>query len=92
MARNEEQDERPPAPFRRRYVPHWAAGAVVLLAVMAYFQHTGHKPPLDLTRDGVESLLYTSAGIFATMLAVTLGVTLLGVQFRSQSYTISGML
>ena len=47
---------------------------------------------LVFTKDSVKNLLYTSAGIFATMLAVTLGVTLLGVQFRSQSYTMSGML
>ena len=55
-------------------------------------QHHGSSAPLDLGTSSSEAMLHVSAGIFATMLAVTLGVTLLGVQFRSQSYTMSGML
>ncbi|MDA8002618.1 MAG: DUF2254 domain-containing protein, partial [Alphaproteobacteria bacterium] len=92
LGQREGQDDKPPILFRGRYVPHWAVATGIVLSLMAYFQYMGHDSLIDLTKDGVEAMLHATAGIFATMLAVTLGVTLLGVQFRSQSYTMSGML
>ena len=60
--------------------------------VMVSVWLVGVDPWISLVPQDAKGMLYINAEILATMLAVTLGVTLLGLQFRSQSYTMSGMM
>ncbi|ABK76767.1 hypothetical protein CENSYa_0122 [Cenarchaeum symbiosum A] len=50
--------------------------------------------PIDgnIANDDVANILMINAEILVTTLAVTLGATLLGIQFRAQSYTMIGMI
>ncbi|MDA7952910.1 MAG: DUF2254 domain-containing protein [Nitrosopumilus sp.] len=98
----EQAGESPPVIFRRQNL--WAWGTIVFMTflVMWWTQFVGYyPPPISFTiesdnpaniTEGAKGLLYTNAQILATMLTVTLGITLLGMQFRAQSYSLIGMM
>ena len=84
--------DKPPRAFQTRFLPAWVGAALFVCAVTVPPWLVGSSPPIGIAPLDAEGLLHTNAEILATMLAVTLGVTLLGLQFRSQSYTMSGMM
>ncbi|MDA8030362.1 MAG: DUF2254 domain-containing protein [Alphaproteobacteria bacterium] len=78
--------------FQKKFLSAWIAIALGISSVMASVWLVGVDPWISLVPQDAKGMLYINAEILATMLAVTLGVTLLGLQFRSQSYTMSGMM
>ncbi|MDA7996765.1 MAG: DUF2254 domain-containing protein [Nitrosopumilus sp.] len=84
--------DKPPWAFQKGFLPGWVGAALLVCAVTVPLWLVGSSPPIGISPLDAEGLLHTNAEILATMLAVTLGVTLLGLQFRSQSYTMSGMM
>lgn len=79
--------------FRKRSIAAWAAVAAVTFAALAGAHALDRQPESGPPeRDAAIGMLHTNAEILATILAVTLGVTLLGLQLRSQSYTMVGLI
>ncbi|MDA7968575.1 MAG: hypothetical protein MPK31_06600 [Gammaproteobacteria bacterium] len=81
--------EEPPAVFKRGSIKYWAPLGV--LAVLAAIWNHEHWIMLD-TKEGAAGLMLTSAEILTVMFTVTLGITLIGLQFRTQSYSREGLI
>ena len=77
-----------PRVFSKKAVPFWIAGFVATCVMLQYFA--------DILRpsstEEAAGLILTNIEILVTMLTVTLGVTLLGLQFRAQSYTMMALI
>lgn len=77
-----------PSVFAKKAVPFWAGGFVATsLLIMIY----GHVLSPE-SHERATSFLSTNIEILVTMLTVTMGVTLLGLQFRAQSYTMMALI
>lgn len=81
-------DSQLPAIFRKRAIPFWIAGFVAACCTFQIFADVLRQDSLE------EATVFISVNIeiLVTMLTVTMGVTLLGLQFRAQSYTMIALI
>lgn len=84
--------EDPPRIFRASFVQPLALIMVGIFIVAGLYISLNPMLPFKLGDSQARHLLYVNAEILATMLTVTLGITLLGMQFRAQSYSLVGMM
>lgn len=81
--------DKPPYMFRRKFLCVWIPLSVAVYVSLFLIQQSPSSHILTIKTNPTD-FLYINAGILATMMIVTLGVTLLGLQFRMQSYTMTG--
>lgn len=81
----------PPYLFRKKFLMVWIP-VTILIYTYVYMMMDATNSYLQIDEARVLDVLFINAGILATILTVTLGVTLLGIQFRMQSYTTIGLI
>lgn len=84
-------NNKPPRIFRKQSIPYWWMIFGSVYGLLLYNLLTGTYQ-LPINEKHVIVFLHIHAEILITILTVTLGVTLLGVQFRAQSYTMHALI
>ncbi len=77
-----------PRVFSKKAVPFWIAGFAVTCAMLQIFGGDHLRPG---SPEEAIAFITVNVEILVTMLTVTMGVTLLGLQFRAQSYTMMAL-
>lgn len=85
---DERKDNRPPFVFSRTSIWFWISAFVILILIV-------HRYGSDFDikdEDSALAFLHVNIEVLVTMLTVTMGITLLGIQFRVQSYTMLALI
>lgn len=90
--KKKDKSDDPPSLFRKKSLWGWGPLVFLTFVIAILLDQSDVPPPFSFTESEATDLLYVNAEILATMLTVTLGITLLGMQFRAQSYSLVGMM